>query len=140
VPANIKLLIFCLMRRAHCKYTESLMTLSCRSCLPETRIACGRIRAMSLKPRRLRPGDTVAAVSLSQDLAPEVPHRYAVGKQPIEQTFGVKVIETPNALRDNDWLYRNPKARAEDFHWALRRSSYRPHGREKNRCAKHLGQ
>jgi muramoyltetrapeptide carboxypeptidase LdcA involved in peptidoglycan recycling len=80
---------------------------------------------MSLKPRRLRPGDTVAAISLSQSLAPEVPHRYAVGKQQIEQTFAVKVIETPNALRDNDWLYRNPKARAEDFHWALRNPEIR---------------
>ncbi len=30
-----------------------------------------------------------------------------------------KVVETPNALRDSDWLYRNPEARADDLHWAL---------------------
>jgi muramoyltetrapeptide carboxypeptidase LdcA involved in peptidoglycan recycling len=33
--------------------------------------------------------------------------------------FGVKVVETPNALEEPDWLYRNPRARADDLHWAL---------------------
>jgi muramoyltetrapeptide carboxypeptidase LdcA involved in peptidoglycan recycling len=80
---------------------------------------------MLLKPQRLRPGDTVAAISLSSGFAAVVPHRYAAGKRQIEETFGVKIIETPNALRDPYWLYRNPLARAEDLHWALENADVR---------------
>jgi muramoyltetrapeptide carboxypeptidase LdcA involved in peptidoglycan recycling len=78
-----------------------------------------------LKPKRLRPGDTVAAISLSSGLASLVPHRYLAGKSQIEATFSLKVIHAPNALRDPEWLYRNPKARAEDLHWALENSEVR---------------
>jgi muramoyltetrapeptide carboxypeptidase LdcA involved in peptidoglycan recycling len=78
-----------------------------------------RFYAMLLKPQRLRPGDKVATISLSSGVSATVPKRYETGKRQIERTFGLKVIETPNALRDNDWLYRNPKARADDLHWAL---------------------
>ncbi len=72
-----------------------------------------------VKPPRLRPGDTVAAISLSSGLAALFPHRYEAGKRQFEETFGVRVIETPNALRDDAWLRRNPEARADDLHWAL---------------------
>jgi muramoyltetrapeptide carboxypeptidase LdcA involved in peptidoglycan recycling len=72
-----------------------------------------------IKPERLKPGDTVAAISLSYGLAALVPHRYKAGKRQIEEIFGIKVVETPNALREPDWLYRNPRARADDLHWAL---------------------
>jgi muramoyltetrapeptide carboxypeptidase LdcA involved in peptidoglycan recycling len=72
------------------------------------------------KPPSLRPGDTVAAISLSNGLAALMPYRYAAGKRQIEETFSVKVAETPNAMRDSGWLYHNPRARAEDLHWALR--------------------
>jgi len=76
--------------------------------------------AMSLiKPPALRPGDTVAAISLSSGAAAALPHRYAAGKRQFAETFGVTVIETPNALRDSAWLHDNPRARAEDLHWAL---------------------
>jgi LD-carboxypeptidase N-terminal domain len=78
-----------------------------------------------VKPARLRPGDTVAAISLSSGFPALMPHRYAAGKRQIEEAFGVKVIETPNAMRDPDWLYRNPKARADDLHWALRNDAVR---------------
>lgn len=74
---------------------------------------------MIVKPKHLKPGDTVAAVSLSSGLAALVPHRYAAGKRQIEETFGLKVIEAPHTLKDPDWIYRNPKARADDLHWAL---------------------
>jgi hypothetical protein len=59
----------------------------------------------------LKPGDIVAAISLSSGLASLIPHRSQAAKHQIEERFGVKVIETPYALRDGDWLYRNPKAR-----------------------------
>jgi muramoyltetrapeptide carboxypeptidase LdcA involved in peptidoglycan recycling len=41
------------------------------------------------------------------------------GKRQIEETFGLRVVEAPHALKDPDWSYRNPKARADDLHWAL---------------------
>lgn len=72
-----------------------------------------------LTPGALRPGDTVAVVSLSSGFAADVPHRYAAGKQQLETALGVRVIDAPNALRGSDFLYRNPQARADDLHWAL---------------------
>ena len=74
---------------------------------------------MFIKPPRLRGGDLVAAVSMSRGLPAVFPHRYETGKRQLENTFGVKVIEAPNTLKEPDWLYRNPKARADDLHWAL---------------------
>lgn len=72
-----------------------------------------------VKPPRLRRGDTVAAISLSSGLAAAHPHRYEAGKRQFEETFGVRVVEAPHALRDDAWLRRNPEARANDLHWAL---------------------
>lgn len=82
-----------------------------------TPIACPAFR----KPERLRPGDTVAAISLSSGVASVFPHRYEAGKRQFERAFGVRVIETPHALREDEWLRRNPAARADDLHWALAR-------------------
>jgi muramoyltetrapeptide carboxypeptidase LdcA involved in peptidoglycan recycling len=67
------------------------------------------------KPPQLRPGDTVAAISLSWGGPATFPHRYQAGKQQFEQAFGVRVVETRHALRDADWLARNPQARADDL-------------------------
>ena len=72
-----------------------------------------------IKPPKLQPGDTVAAVSLSSGAAGEFPEVYEVAKRNLEQTFSVHLVETPNALKSDDWLYRNPEARADDLHWAL---------------------
>jgi len=72
-----------------------------------------------LKPPKLQPGDTVAAISLSSGLAAKFPNRYEVGKRQLEKTFDLTLTPTPNALRDDDWLYRNPEARADDLHCAL---------------------
>lgn len=72
-----------------------------------------------VKPNRLRPGDTVAALSLSSGLAALFPHRYQAGKRQFEREFDVRVVEAPHALRDDAWLRRNPQARADDLHWAL---------------------
>lgn len=68
-----------------------------------------------LKPKKLRPGDTVAAVSLSWGGPATFPHRYAAGKQQLTETFGLHVVETPHALKDAAWLARNPRARADDL-------------------------
>jgi muramoyltetrapeptide carboxypeptidase LdcA involved in peptidoglycan recycling len=71
------------------------------------------------KPPKLQPGDTVAAISLSWGGPGTIPHRYEAGKRQLQETFGVQVIETPHALRPDEWLWRNPQARAEDLMWAF---------------------
>lgn len=68
-----------------------------------------------LKPGKLHPGDKVAAITLSWGGAGLLPHRYQAGKQQLEQGFGVVVEETRHALRDPDWIWRNPQARADDL-------------------------
>ncbi len=75
-----------------------------------------------VKPPKLQVGDTVAAISLSSGAAGEFPKVYEVAKRNLEQTFGVYLIETPNALKLDNWLYQNPEARADDLHWALQNS------------------
>ena len=68
-----------------------------------------------IKPKMLRSGSRVAATSLSWGGPGTSPYRYQIGKQQFEEEFGVTVIETEHALRDTDWLAKNPKARAEDM-------------------------
>ncbi len=68
-----------------------------------------------MKPQMLRPGSRIAAISLSWGGPGTMPYRYEIGKQQFEAAFGVTVIETEHALRDADWLARNPKARADDL-------------------------
>lgn len=77
------------------------------------------VRMTWLKPPALKAGDTVAAISLSSGASAAFPHRHEAGKRQLAETFGVTVIETPNALRDSAWLHDHPEARAEDLHWAL---------------------
>ena len=71
------------------------------------------------KPPKLQPGDTVAAISLSSGAAGEFPPVYRVTKRVLKEKFGLQLIETPNALKPDSWLYQNPEARANDLHWAL---------------------
>lgn len=68
-----------------------------------------------VKPQKLIPGDTVAAITLSWGGAGTFPDRYEIGKRRLEKVFNLKVVETKHALRDADWIYRNPQARAEDL-------------------------
>jgi muramoyltetrapeptide carboxypeptidase LdcA involved in peptidoglycan recycling len=72
-----------------------------------------------LKPPRLQLGDTVAAISLSCGLGGQFPQVYEAAKRTLKEMFGLELIQTPNALRDDDWLYQHPEARADDLHWAL---------------------
>jgi len=76
-----------------------------------------------IKPKKLQQGDKVATISLSWGGAGTVPSRYAIGKKQIQDTFGLKVVETTNALKSAEWIYNNPKARAEDLMEALEDSS-----------------
>jgi muramoyltetrapeptide carboxypeptidase LdcA involved in peptidoglycan recycling len=67
------------------------------------------------KPHVLRPGDKVATISLSWGGAGERPHRYQAGKQQLQEVFGLEVVETTNALKSADYIYRNPRTRADDL-------------------------
>ena len=68
-----------------------------------------------LKPRRLRPGDKVAAISLSWGGPSAFPRRYEAGKRQFVEAFGVEVVETAHALKDPAWLAKHPEARASDL-------------------------
>ncbi|WP_045234408.1 S66 family peptidase [Deinococcus pimensis] len=72
-----------------------------------------------VRPERLRPGDTVAAVCLSSGFVTQVPSRFAAGVRQVRDTFGLNVVAAPNALRGPEFLYEHPEARADDLHWAL---------------------
>ncbi len=72
-----------------------------------------------IRPKALQRGDTLAVISLSSGASAALPQRHQTGKRQLAETFGVTVIETPNALRDSAWLHDNPQARADDLHWAL---------------------
>ncbi len=76
-------------------------------------------RKKMLKPQKLQKGDKVATISLSWGAAGEMPHRYKAGKKQLQETFGLEVVETTNALKSADWIYRNPQARANDLMEAL---------------------
>lgn len=72
-----------------------------------------------IKPAKLKRGDKVATISMSWGGAGEILHRYNIGKKQLEETFGVEVVETKNALKSADWIYNNPQARAQDLMEAL---------------------
>jgi muramoyltetrapeptide carboxypeptidase LdcA involved in peptidoglycan recycling len=68
-----------------------------------------------IKPNKLSPGDTIAAITLSWGGAALFPYRYEIGKDRLEKIFGLNLIETKHALRDPEWVYKNPQARAADL-------------------------
>ncbi|MDR1464805.1 MAG: LD-carboxypeptidase [Oscillospiraceae bacterium] len=69
-----------------------------------------------IQPLQLRPGDKVAAVSLSSGSAgePNLRWRTDYGVSRLE-AMGLRVVPAQNALRGSDFLYRRPEARAEDL-------------------------
>lgn len=72
-------------------------------------------------PKKICKGDTVAFISLSGGRAgdEDMLKRYETGKQRFQEIFGVKVVETPHALKGSKYLYEHPEKRAEDLMWAL---------------------
>ncbi|MFC7321551.1 S66 family peptidase [Halobacillus campisalis] len=80
---------------------------------------------MLIKPKKLQPGDKVATISPSWGGAgePELRWRYEQGVRRLEEVFGLKVVTMPNSLKGGDYLYQNPKARAEDLMSAFQNKS-----------------
>lgn len=78
-----------------------------------------------IKPERLRKGDKVAIVSLSNGMLGEKEylHKYELGKKRLEEKFGLKVIEMPNCLKGEKYLYEHPEKRAEDLMTAFQDKS-----------------
>lgn len=68
-----------------------------------------------IKPTKLFPGDTVAAISLSSGEAEKFPYRFNIGKDRLEKFFQLQVITTKHAFKSSDWLNQNPKARSDDL-------------------------
>ncbi len=77
------------------------------------------IRDLQLPPP-LRPGDRVAAVTLSWGGPAAFPHRYEAGVRQLESTFGIEVVEMPHTRSEPERLVRDPRARADDLHAAFR--------------------
>ena len=63
--------------------------------------------------------DAFNAEMIANTGAGDIPNRYIAGKKQLENVFGLKVVETKNALKPSDWIYRNPKARADDLMEAI---------------------
>lgn len=72
---------------------------------------------MLIKPKRLQPGDCVATVSPSWGGAgePALNWRYEQGVKRLVDIFQLEVVAMPNSLKGEDYLYKNPQARAEDL-------------------------
>lgn len=70
-----------------------------------------------LKSKKLVAGDKVATVSLSWGGAgdPDILWRYEQGKERLENVFGLEVVEMPHTLKGTDYVYNNPKSRADDL-------------------------
>ena len=75
-----------------------------------------------IKPERLRKRDKVAIVSLSSGMLGEKEfiHKYYLGKQRLEEKFGLEVVTMPNTLKGIKYLYEHPEKRAEDLMTAFK--------------------
>lgn len=72
--------------------------------------------ALSLvRPRRLKAGDRVAAVSPSWGGPGALPQRYAAGKRQVWDELGLELVEMPHTLAHPDWVKAHPEARAADL-------------------------
>ena len=72
------------------------------------------------KPKRLKPGNTIAVVSPSWGGPSVFPHIYEDGLRELEGTFGFRVKEYPTARMRPQDLYARPDARAADINAAFR--------------------
>lgn len=69
------------------------------------------------KPGRLKKGDQVAIVSLSWGGLGEADliHKYYLGRQRLEEEFGLQVVTTEHALKGSEFIKLHPELRARDL-------------------------
>src|SRR5262245_37901789 len=68
-----------------------------------------------IRPCLLRPGDRIAAVTLSWGGPSVFPHRYASRKRQFQDAFGIEIVEGRHTRSDAKWLAAHPEARAADL-------------------------
>lgn len=75
-----------------------------------------------LLPRRLRPGDKVALVSLSSGIIGDAPfrHKLRLAEKALREDFGLTLVPMDNALKGNAYLSAHPEERAADLMQAFR--------------------
>jgi muramoyltetrapeptide carboxypeptidase LdcA involved in peptidoglycan recycling len=69
-----------------------------------------------IRPPRLRPGDRVAALTLSWGGPGTYPHRYEAGTRQLRDAFGLEVVELPHTMASPA---ASPEERADDLHRAF---------------------
>jgi len=72
-----------------------------------------------IKPKRLKPGATIAIVSPSAGAAFRFPHIFDYGIQALKDVFGFNIKEYPTARLSSEELHGNPQKRAEDINKAF---------------------
>lgn len=70
-----------------------------------------------IKPKRLKPNDTIAIVSLSWGGLgdPNLIHKYELGKKRLEEEFHLRVVAMPHALKGSEFVAMHPELRAKDL-------------------------
>ncbi|MFS1513765.1 S66 peptidase family protein [Chengkuizengella sp. SCS-71B] len=68
-----------------------------------------------IKPKRLKPGSTIAIISPSNGLPFLFPDNYELGLKMLQEALEFEVIEMPTARMSPAELYQDPKRRAEDI-------------------------
>ena len=68
-----------------------------------------------LKPKKLEPGDKVAAISMSWGGPGTIPHRYEAGKRQLQEGVWRDGGGDTPCPAFPEWLERNPRARADDL-------------------------
>jgi muramoyltetrapeptide carboxypeptidase LdcA involved in peptidoglycan recycling len=78
-----------------------------------------RPRLKLKRPRALAAGSRVALVTPSWGGPATFPAQYEKGARELRERFGFEVTEMPHTRSDVEWLWRNPRARAEDLNAAF---------------------
>lgn len=75
---------------------------------------------MWAKPKALKKGSRLAAVTLSWGGPGAFPHRFEAGKRQLEEAFDVELVCMEHTMKPPEWVKRNPEARAHDLLQAFR--------------------
>ena len=73
-----------------------------------------------IKPQKLNKDDKIATISPCGGAAGEndIIWKYKIGQQRLEE-MGLEVVAAPNSMKGEEYLQKNPEARAEDILWTF---------------------